>query len=164
MRRFQMTAVTAGLIGGTMLLFGAAPASAATLPRLAVAAPAEAGMVEQVQRRGDRRVRRGDRVRRYSQRGHRAHRSRRHTSRSFRHHRGPSFSRRHTSRSFRRHHRHRHGPSIGFSFIVPGVTLGLGGGSGHVQWCLNRYRSYDPSSDTFLGFDGYRHRCNSPYR
>jgi hypothetical protein len=48
-------------------------------------------MVEQVQRRGDRRVRRGDRVRRYSQRGHRAHRSRRHTSRSFRHHRGPSF-------------------------------------------------------------------------
>ena len=147
MRRFQMTAVTAGLIGGTMLLFGAAPASAATLPSLAVAAPAEAGMVEQVQRRGDRRVRRGDRVRRYSQRGHRAHRSRRHTS-----------------RSFRRHHRHRHGPSIGFSFIVPGVTLGLGGGSSHVQWCLNRYRSYDPASDTFLGYDGYRHRCNSPYR
>jgi hypothetical protein len=33
-----------------------------------------------------------------------------------------------------------------------------------VHWCLNRYRSYDPSSDTFLGYDGYRHRCNSPYR
>ena len=142
MRRFQMTAVTAGLIGGTMLLFGAAPASAATLPSPVLVAPGDTAMVEEVQRR------RGDRVRRYSQRHHSAHRSRRHTSRSFRH-----------------HHHHRHGPSFGFSFIVPGVTLGLGGGSSaHVHWCLNRYRSYDPSSDTFLGYDGYRHRCNSPYR
>jgi Ni/Co efflux regulator RcnB len=161
MHRFRITAVAAGLIGGTMLLFAAAPASAATLPSLTVAAPAEAGMVEKVQRRGDRRVRRGDRARSYSHRGHRAHRSRSHASRSFRHHRGPSFS-----RSFRHHHRHyRYGPSIGFSFIVPGVTLGIGGGSSsHVDWCLNRYRSYDPSTDTFLGYDGYRHRCNSPYR
>jgi len=149
MRRFQMTTLTAGLIGGTMLLFGAAPASAVTLPSTALAAPAEAGVVEQVQRRGDRRARRGDRVRRYSRRHHRAHRSRRHARRSFRHHHGF------------RHHR----PSFGFSFIVPGVTLGLrGGSSAHVHWCLNRYRSYDPASDTFLGYDGYRHRCNSPYR
>lgn len=36
-------------------------------------------------------------------------------------------------------------------------------GSGHVDWCLNRYRSYDPGSDTFMGYDGYRHRCISPY-
>jgi hypothetical protein len=159
MRRIQMTAVTAGLIGGTMLLFGAAPASAATLPSPVLVAPGDTAMVEEVQRR------RGDRVRRYSQRHHSAHRSRRHTSRSFRHHHRPSFSRRHTSRSFRHHHHHRHGPSFGFSFIIPSVTLGLGGGSSaHVHWCLNRYRSYDPSSDTFLGYDGYRHRCNSPYR
>jgi hypothetical protein len=146
MRRFQMTAVTAGLIGGTMLLFGAAPASAVTLPSPVLVAPGDTAMVEEVQRR------RGDRVRRYSQRHHRAHRSRRHASRSFRHHRGRSF----------RHHR---GPSFGFSIIVPGVALGLGGAhSAHVHWCLNRYRSYDPASDTFLGYDGYRHRCNSPYR
>ena len=34
---------------------------------------------------------------------------------------------------------------------------------GHVEWCLNRYRSYNPRTNTFMGYDGYRHRCNSPY-
>jgi len=38
-----------------------------------------------------------------------------------------------------------------------------GGGNAHVQWCLNRYRSYDPASDTYMGYDGYRHRCRAPY-
>ncbi|MGE3832714.1 MAG: BA14K family protein [Parvibaculaceae bacterium] len=33
----------------------------------------------------------------------------------------------------------------------------------HVDYCLDRYRSYDVRSDTFMGYDGYRHRCNSPY-
>ena len=37
------------------------------------------------------------------------------------------------------------------------------GGGGHVRWCLNRYRSYDPRSDTYLGYDGHRHFCRSPY-
>jgi hypothetical protein len=38
-----------------------------------------------------------------------------------------------------------------------------GGYDDHVQWCLNRYRSYNPRTDTFMGYDGRRHRCNSPY-
>jgi hypothetical protein len=38
-----------------------------------------------------------------------------------------------------------------------------GYGNGHVEWCLNRYQSYNPNSDTFLGYDGRYHRCNSPY-
>ncbi|MBN7762982.1 BA14K family protein [Nitratireductor aquibiodomus] len=29
----------------------------------------------------------------------------------------------------------------------------------HVARCHARYRSYDAYSDTFLGYDGYRHRC-----
>lgn len=33
----------------------------------------------------------------------------------------------------------------------------------HVRWCANRYRSYDASTDTYLGSDGYWHRCRSPY-
>jgi hypothetical protein len=33
----------------------------------------------------------------------------------------------------------------------------------HASYCLDRYRSYDVRSDTFMGYDGYRHRCNSPY-
>ena len=29
----------------------------------------------------------------------------------------------------------------------------------HVNACFNRYRSYDEETDTFLGYDGLRHRC-----
>ena len=36
-------------------------------------------------------------------------------------------------------------------------------GGGHVQWCLDRYRSYNPRTDTFRGYDGLDHRCISPY-
>lgn len=36
-------------------------------------------------------------------------------------------------------------------------------GGSHVDWCLNRYRSYNPSTDTFRGYDGYDHSCISPY-
>lgn len=32
-------------------------------------------------------------------------------------------------------------------------------GGGAVAYCAQRYRSYDPYSGTYLGFDGYRHRC-----
>ena len=28
-----------------------------------------------------------------------------------------------------------------------------------VAYCLSRFRSYDPRSGTYLGFDGYRHPC-----
>ena len=28
-----------------------------------------------------------------------------------------------------------------------------------VAYCLQRFHSYDPSSGTYLGFDGYRHPC-----
>ena len=37
------------------------------------------------------------------------------------------------------------------------------GGGAHVEWCLNRYRSYNPRTDTYRGYDGYDHRCISPY-
>lgn len=28
-----------------------------------------------------------------------------------------------------------------------------------VRYCMQRFRSYDPSSGTYLGYDGYRHPC-----
>jgi hypothetical protein len=28
-----------------------------------------------------------------------------------------------------------------------------------VAYCLRRFRSYDPRSGTYLGYDGYRHPC-----
>jgi hypothetical protein len=44
-----------------------------------------------------------------------------------------------------------------------GAYYGYGGSNAHVQWCLNRYRSYYPRIDTYMGYDGYRHRCRAPY-
>jgi hypothetical protein len=44
MPKLRYPAVMAGMIGGAMLLFGPAPASATTLPGLAVAAPAHVGL------------------------------------------------------------------------------------------------------------------------
>jgi hypothetical protein len=159
MNKFGCSGVAAGLIGGAMLLYGAVPATSATLPSPTIAGPGETTtMIEEVQRKRERKVRRGD-SRRYS----RSERRRDYD----RHRHGPRYS-------YRRpgfHHNYGGywysspwwiGPSIGFGITVPSVTLGYG--SAHVQWCLSRYRSYDPSSDSFLGYDGYRHRCNSPYR
>ena len=36
--------------------------------------------------------------------------------------------------------------------------------SRHVRWCLNRYRSYDPATNTFVAYSGEVRRCVSPYR
>ena len=33
----------------------------------------------------------------------------------------------------------------------------------HINWCLGRYRSYDPATNTFVGYDGRLHVCVSPY-
>lgn len=30
----------------------------------------------------------------------------------------------------------------------------------HEERCFAKYKSYDPYSDTYLGYDGYRHYCN----
>ncbi|NEU99008.1 BA14K family protein, partial [Bradyrhizobium uaiense] len=30
---------------------------------------------------------------------------------------------------------------------------------GDASYCAQRYRSYDPASGTYLGFDGLRHPC-----
>lgn len=32
-------------------------------------------------------------------------------------------------------------------------------GGDAVQYCLSRFKSYDPRSGTYLGYDGYRHPC-----
>ncbi|MCX8998254.1 BA14K family protein [Rhizobiaceae bacterium BDR2-2] len=33
----------------------------------------------------------------------------------------------------------------------------------HVQWCLNRYRSYNPATNRFLSNSGHYRICVSPY-
>lgn len=41
----------------------------------------------------------------------------------------------------------------------PGYGYGPPPGGDAVGYCMQRYRSYDPRSQTFLGTDGYRHPC-----
>jgi BA14K-like protein len=38
-----------------------------------------------------------------------------------------------------------------------------GGGSAHVQWCYDRYRSYRAYDNTFQPYSGPRQQCWSPY-
>ena len=40
----------------------------------------------------------------------------------------------------------------------PAGYVGSGGG-GDVAYCQQRFKSYDPASGTYLGFDGARHPC-----
>lgn len=48
-------------------------------------------------------------------------------------------------------------------FII-GSTIANGNhGRSHVEWCLSRYRSYNPRTDTWLGNSGRRYRCRGPY-
>lgn len=42
---------------------------------------------------------------------------------------------------------------------VGSMVAGSASGNRHVQRCLNRYRTYDPDTDTFVGNDGRRHYC-----
>ncbi len=86
---------------------------------------------------------------------------------------------RHESRNHRRHHRHRHyrhrrdnDAWIPGAFIAGALIGGAiansnnvysGGGSAHVQWCYDRYRSYRASDNTFQPYNGPRRQCNSPY-
>ena len=37
------------------------------------------------------------------------------------------------------------------------------GGSAHVQWCYDRYRSYRAYDNTFQPYNGPRRQCYSPY-
>jgi BA14K-like protein len=68
---------------------------------------------------------------------------------------GPWFGFQHERSLTRRHWRGRDRVRI-----VPwGVNVRFRVGPMHIARCEARYRSYDPLSDTFVGYDGRRHRC-----
>lgn len=87
-------------------------------------------------------------------------------------------------RRYRHYHRHRHGQRYrrrrhGYRhyhngwwyaapwFLAPGIVAPAPRyrpRRAHVRWCHNRYRSYNPRTDLFFGYDGRYHRCRSPYR
>ena len=74
------------------------------------------------------------------------------------------------------HHHHRHGGSVGAGIagFAAGALIGgalprtyapgyaYGGAvveDDSIAYCQSRYRSYDPASGTYLGYDGRRHPC-----
>lgn len=125
-------------------------------------------------KRKDRKVNRGDgltkRARRAERRANRAdRRANRQERRARRYER-----RKHGKRFKRRRHNHKHYYN-GFYYAYPwwlysAPIVAYGGaryaGSDyelHVEWCEDRYRSYDERRDAYMGYDGYWHACISPY-
>jgi hypothetical protein len=52
------------------------------------------------------------------------------------------------------------GPYYGGYYAAPGYYAESGdGGDDGVSYCMQRYRTYDPNSGTFMGNDGRRHPC-----
>jgi hypothetical protein len=51
--------------------------------------------------------------------------------------------------------------------LAAGVTAASPGANaatvGHYAWCEQHFRSYNPATDSYTGYDGYAHRCISPY-
>lgn len=43
--------------------------------------------------------------------------------------------------------------------VVPDASGYVAGTEAWLQYCSDRYRSFDPQSGTFLGYDGMRHDC-----
>jgi hypothetical protein len=62
-----------------------------------------------------------------------------------------------------RHHHNDAGAAIAggiFGMALGAMIAGSAAqNSNAVQYCASRYRSYDPRSGTYLGYDGYRHPC-----
>lgn len=74
---------------------------------------------------------------------------------------------RYRGRRYYRHRHHRHHHDNGGA-VAAGAIIGLAAGAiaanaaasnNAVGYCSQRFRSYDPGSGTYLGYDGYRHPC-----
>lgn len=70
--------------------------------------------------------------------------------------------RRRRSRRSRSRSRGSFWPGAAFGAVIGGMIAAQPryyGPSSAVRWCMERYRSYDPHSGTYLGYDGRRHPC-----
>jgi hypothetical protein len=46
-----------------------------------------------------------------------------------------------------------------FGLAAGAIAAGAANSGRSVAYCEQRFRSYDPASGTYLGYDGYRHPC-----
>ncbi len=98
----------------------------------------------------------------------------------YRHHRYSDrrhYRNRHYSRPYYGHNRryHRRNNDAAIAAGIAGLAVGAivagsaanntryRASSDHHAYCHSRYRSYDARSGTFVGYDGRRHYCRSPY-
>jgi hypothetical protein len=51
-----------------------------------------------------------------------------------------------------------YGYDPGYGYAAPGGYVAAAPGE-DAAYCAQRFRSYDPASGTYLGYDGYRHPC-----
>lgn len=102
-------------------------------------------------RRSDRHYRQNRHYSRGDRRGwYRGHRGYRHARPGYRHYNGYWFPL----------------AAFGMGAVVGGAIAndrGYVGGSSHVNWCANRYRSYRAYDNTFQPYNGPRRQCISPY-
>jgi hypothetical protein len=73
---------------------------------------------------------------------------------------------RHRRRHWRHRHHHHHDNDAGaaaagaiFGLALGAIAANAAANNNAVAYCSQRYRSYDPRSGTYLGYDGYRHPC-----
>jgi FAD/FMN-containing dehydrogenase len=53
--------------------------------------------------------------------------------------------------------------AFGLGAIIGGAVANNSGGSAHVQWCYDRYRSYRVYDNSYQPYNGPRRLCYSPY-
>jgi len=148
LKKFGHTAL-ASLLGASMLIMPT-EVSAITIPpvqrdALIQASPSQGGLYQEVQLRRDPR-------------------------RSYYRWRGHSYPRyRYRHGRYRHYHDGYWYASPWWLLTIPfaaaaGAAIASGSdGSAHVRWCSYHYRSYNPRTNTWVGYSGRVYQCNSPY-
>lgn len=168
MKKF-MSGLCASFLAASFAVSSAVPVNAAPIV-VPMASPAQPNVIEiqserhfpsgEWVRRGDRKKFRKNR-REFRREIRRDRREFRRDNRAwYRGHRG--------YRDYRRGYRRHNGfwfPAAAFitGAIIGGAINNSGGGSSHVQWCYDRWRSYRASDNSYQPYDGPRQLCYSPY-
>ena len=66
-------------------------------------------------------------------------------------------------REFRRRPPPGYDPDPGYGRRPPPPGYGMRPNRRHIEWCLDRYRSYEPRSNTYIDRNGRERRCRSPW-
>ncbi len=142
--------VAAGIQISSFGVAWAGPVPAASTPELPIVAETDA-LVQPAHARGYRHAHRRYSRPRYRYRGPRYRR---------RGYRGPRYRHRRPGYRYRHNGWWYSTPWFLPPYVGPGRSYNR---RSHVNWCLSRYRSYNPRTNRFLGYNGVYQICRSPY-